>query len=312
MPFRWILKFLVCVCLLDAGFSFAARSTDKQLAKQRAELKSIEASLAKQRKQVKLLESEEKGVLNTIALLDENLNRTREYVSLLSKNESTVKQSLKEINRELDSLDREIKKRSETMKRRIRELYVHGDMGTIEAIYGIFRGESMPDRQAYYVNRLLVRDREMVETLSWIQRERALKKRDASNRLSELRTLQSKKAKEEAGLESQRRTQGSVLAAVQKNKTLQEKAIREIERNQKAMLSLIRKLEKKRAKEIAEAKKAQKKRKSKKESGGKAKTLPKMPVKPIGPKCVPLDGAILSEFGMHEHRFTHPNAKFGC
>lgn len=304
MPFRWILKFLVCVCLLDAGNALAAKSTDRQLAKQRAELKSIEASLAKQRRQVKLLESEEKGVLNTIALLDENLNRTREYVSLLSKNEVTVKQSLKEINRELDSLDREIKKRSGAMKRRIRELYVHGDMGTIEAIYAIFRGESMPDRQAYYVNRLLVRDREMVETLSWIQRERALKKRDASNRLSELRTLQSKKAKEEAGLESQRRTQGSVLAAVQKNKTLQKKAIREIERNQKAMLSLIRKLEKKRAKEIADAKKAQKNRKSKKDKG-KTKSLPKMPVKPIGPKCMPLDGEILSEFGMHEHPILH-------
>ncbi len=303
MPHRLFLKIFLCAVLLCAGQSFSAKSTDRQLAKQRAELKSIEANLAKQRKRVKMLESEEKGVLNTIALLDENLNRTREYVAQLSKNESTVKKSLREINRELDSLDREINLRNDAMKRRIRELYIHGDMGTLESIYAVLRGESSPERGAYYVNRLLVQDREMMETLSWILRERALKKRNASNRLAELRTLQTKKAEEEAGLETQIRTQGTVLASVQKNKSLQQSAIKEIERNQKAILSLIRQLEKKRAKEIAAAKRGQKKKDSKKKKGN-AK-IPQMPPKPIGPKCQPLEGPVISAYGMHEHPVLH-------
>lgn len=304
MPHRPLLKISLCAVLLCFGISFSAKSTDRQLAKQRAELKSIEANLAKQRKRVKMLESEEKGVLNTIALLDENLNRTREYVAQLSKNESTVKKSLREINRELDSLDREIDLRNDAMKRRIRELYIHGDMGTLESVYAVLRGESSPERGAYYVNRLLVQDREMVETLSWILRERALKKRDASNRLAELRTLQTKKAEEEAGLETQIRTQGTVLASVQKDKNLQQSAIKEIERNQKAILSLIRQLEKKRAKEIAAAKKAQKKKDSKQKKKGDSK-VPRMPPKPIGPKCLPLEGAVISAYGMHEHPVLH-------
>ena len=291
---------------LVAAPSFATRkSTSSQLAKQRAELKKLESNLAKQRQKVKLLESEEKGVLNTIAILDENLNRTKEYVQLLAKNESTVKTSLSEINRTLDSLDREIALRNEAMRLRIRELYIHGDMGTVEEILAALRGESSPDGQIYYVNRLLSEDREKVEKLSWLLRERSLKKREASNRLSELHTLQSKKAAEEAGLKTQIQTQGSVLATVQKSKNLQRRAIQEIERNQKTILSLIRQLEKKRASEIAQAKKAKQKKKKLDKSSKPLVKLPKEPVKPIGPKCMPLDGSVISEYGMHEHPVLH-------
>lgn len=291
---------------LVAAPSFATRkSTSSQLAKQRAELKKLESNLAKQRQRVKLLESEEKGVLNTIAILDENLNRTKEYVQLLAKNESTVKTSLSEINRTLDSLDREIALRNEAMRLRIRELYIHGDMGTVEEILAALRGETSPDGQIYYVNRLLSEDREKVEKLSWLLRERSLKKREASNRLSELHTLQSKKAAEEAGLKTQIQMQGSVLATVQKSKNLQRRAIQEIERNQKTILSLIRQLEKKRASEIAQAKKAKQKKKKLDKSSKPLVKLPKEPVKPIGPKCMPLDGSVISEYGMHEHPVLH-------
>ena len=291
---------------LVAAPSFATRkSTSSQLAKQRAELKKLESNLAKQRQKVKLLESEEKGVLNTIAILDENLNRTKEYVQLLAKNESTVKTSLSEINRTLDSLDREIALRNEAMRLRIRELYIHGDMGTVEEILAALRGETSPDGQIYYVNRLLSEDREKVEKLSWLLRERSLKKREASNRLSELHTLQSKKAAEEAGLKTQIQTQGSVLATVQKSKNLQRRAIQEIERNQKTILSLIRQLEKKRASEIAQAKKAKQKKKKLDKSSKPLVKLPKEPAKPIGPKCMPLDGSVISEYGMHEHPVLH-------
>ena len=291
---------------LVAAPSFATRkSTSSQLAKQRAELKKLESNLAKQRQKVKLLESEEKGVLNTIAILDENLNRTKEYVQLLAKNESTVKTSLSEINRTLDSLDRESALRNEAMRLRIRELYIHGDMGTVEEILAALRGETSPDGQIYYVNRLLSEDREKVEKLSWLLRERSLKKREASNRLSELHTLQSKKAAEEAGLKTQIQTQGSVLATKQKSKNLQRRAIQEIERNQKTILSLIRQLEKKRASEIAQAKKAKQKKKKLDKSSKPLVKLPKEPVKPIGPKCMPLDGSVISEYGMHEHPVLH-------
>ncbi len=304
MKFRLLLTFCL-IFLLGSGPSLAARKTTaSELSRQRSELKNLETNLAKQRKRARLLESEEKGVLNTIAVLDENLNRTREYVQLLSQSERTVKKSLREINEELDSLDSEISRRNAAMKKRIRSLYIQGGTGIWNAIYAEIEGEASPERQLYYVDRLLARDREQVEKLSWLLRERSLKKREATSRLSELHGLQAKKAAEEEGLKVQIQTQGTVLATVQKNKTLQQRAIREIEQNQKTMLALIRKLEKKRERELAEAKKANQKKKAKK-SGKKVARLPQVPVKPIGPKCMPLNGEIISQYGMHEHPVLH-------
>lgn len=304
MKFRLFLTFCL-LFLLGNGLSFAAKKTTAgELSKQRTELKNLEANLVKQRKRIRLLESEEKGVLNTIAVLDENLTRTKEYVQLLSRNESTVKKSLREINWELDSLDSEISRRNEAMKKRIRKLYIHGGTGIWNAVYAEIKGETSPERQIYYVDRLLARDREQVEKLSWLLRERSLKKREATSRLSELHSLQAKKAAEEEGLKSQIQTQGTVLAAVQKNKTLQQRAVQEIERNQKTMLALIRKLEKKREREIAEAKRAKQKKKTQK-PGKKIAKMPQISVKPIGPKCMPLNGEIISRYGMHEHPVLH-------
>lgn len=304
MDFR-LLSIFCLLLFLGSDVAFAAkRTTAGELSRQRSELKNLEANLAKQRKRVKMLESEEKGVLNTIAVLGENLNRTKEYVQLLSRNESTVRKSIREINAELDSLDAEISRRNAAMKSRIRNLYIHGGTGIWESVYAEFRGEASPERQIYYVDRLLSRDREHVEKLSWLLRERALKKREATGRLSELRGLQRKKAAEEEGLESQIQAQGTVLATVRKSRSLQQRAVEEIERNQKAMLSLIRQLEKKREREIAAAKKAKEKKKAKK-SGKSPVKLPPAPVKPIGPKCMPLDGEIISRYGMHEHPVLH-------
>ena len=228
MRFRFLFVGFLIVLLGTVPLWAAKKSTSSQLAKQRAELKNLEANLAKQRKKVRLLESEEKGVLNTIAVLDENLNRTKEYVQVLAKNESTVKQLLAEIGHSLDSLDKEIARRNRAMQKRIRELYIHGDRGTPEEILAILKGETSPERQIYYVNRILTDDREKMDRLSWLLRERALKKREASGRLSELRSLQSKKTAEEEGLKQQIQTQGAVLASVQKSKSLQTKAIQEI------------------------------------------------------------------------------------
>ncbi|MCK9181910.1 MAG: peptidoglycan DD-metalloendopeptidase family protein [Fibrobacteraceae bacterium] len=306
-----ILHFFRSALLLSvfaASFAFSAQATEKELAKQRAELKAIEASLARQRKQVKLLESEEKGVLNTIAILDENLTRTKEYVALLEKNESTVKTSLESIECELDSLDAEIDKRNFAMRLRIRELYIHGDAGPLEEAYAILTGEGSPERQIYYVNRLLTDDKAKVEKLSWLLRTRALKKREAASRLDELQSLQTKKAAEEKGLQNQISTQGTVLSTVQKNKNLQQKAIKEIEQNQKTMLSLIRKLEEKRAREMAEAKRKAEEEAKKKGTSKSSKQASPVVVsvpKPIGPKCMPLQGQVISNYGMQEHPVLH-------
>ena len=296
------------LCLF-VGMAFAApKKTDAQIKEQKTALKKLESDLAKKRKEIAQLENEEKGVLNTISLLDQNLNQTRIYITELSKNEVMVQRSLEELARDIDSLDNKIHVRREAMKRRVRTLYVNGRSSEAKALYSLLSEEGNPERQAYWVHRLLNRDKEEIETLSRMVRERDEMRTQQAARLADLAILRSKKASEEKGLVSQMSNQEKMLVSLKHDKAMQRRALEEFERNQKTMLALIKKLEEKRKKEIAAAKKAEAERK--KAKGKKAPKEVSKPKKTVastvkGPKCMPLEGEIISQYGLQEHPVLH-------
>jgi septal ring factor EnvC (AmiA/AmiB activator) len=149
------------------------------------------------------------------------------------------------------------------------------------------------------VRRLLTEDKSRVDKLQASLRERELIKKKESAHLVELRSLKSKKAIEEKGLVGQIHTQSAVLDALKKDKNMQRRALKEFERDQKTMLALINKLEEKRKRELEEA------RKKKNTSKGSLKAPPSTAVAAVGPKCMPLQGDIISQYGSHEHPVLH-------
>lgn len=300
---------VVFLCLLVGLAGAAPKKTDAQIKEQRNALKKLESDLAKKREELVLLETEEKGVLNTISLLDQNLNQTRVYITELSKNEKLVQQAVEQLKRDIDSLDNKIHIRKEAMKVRIRKLYVNGRYSEAEVLYRLLSREGDPRRQAYWVHHVLNEDRVQVETLTAMVTERDEKKREAEEHLFELNGLREKKAREEKGLVSQMSNQEQMLMSLKHDKAMQQRALREFERNQKVMQALIAKLEAKRKKEIEEAKKAEAARKAKQKKQKEKKVVEK-PKKTIagsvkGPKCMPLEGEIISNYGLQEHPVLH-------
>lgn len=300
---------VVFLCLLVGLAGAAPKKTDAQIKEQRTALKKLESDLAKKREELVLLETEEKGVLNTISLLDQNLNQTRVYITELSKNERLVQQAVEQLKRDIDSLDNKIHVRKEAMKVRIRKLYVNGRYSEAEVLYRLLSREGNPRRQAYWVHHVLNEDRVQVETLTAMVTERDEKKREAEEHLVELNGLREKKAREEKGLVSQMSNQEQMLMSLKHDKAMQQRALQEFERNQKVMQALIAKLEAKRKKEIEEAKKAEAARKAKQKKQ-KEKKIVEKPKKTIagsvkGPKCMPLEGEIISNYGLQEHPVLH-------
>jgi len=296
---KGFLQFGILFLLISFGIGFAAPATDKALQEQRNALKRLEKTLSRQRNQLKLLETEEKGVLNTISLLDQNLNQTREYVGMLASNEMAVNHALMVLSIELDSLDHGIAMQQAAMKKRIRELYIKGRNSNWEYLYRLMRQKENPERHLYMVRRLLTEDKSRVDKLQALLREREIIKKKEFAHLLELRTLRNKKAIEEKSLVGQIKNQGTVLETLKRDKNVQKQALQEFERDQKTMLALIKKLEEKRKKELEEAKK--KKRMSK----GKTKTTRSTVIATVGPKCMPLQGEIISKYGSHEHPVLH-------
>ncbi|MBR4916671.1 MAG: peptidoglycan DD-metalloendopeptidase family protein [Fibrobacter sp.] len=307
---------VVLLCLFVGLAGAAPKKTDAQIREQRSALKKLESDLAKKREELVLLETEEKGVLNTISLLDQNLNQTRVYITELSKNERLVQQAVEQLKHDIDSLDNRIHERKVAMKVRIRKLYVNGRYSEAEVLYRLLSREGNPRRQAYWVHHVLNEDRIQVETLTAMVSERDEKKREAEEHLVELNSLREKKSREEKGLVSQMGNQEKMLMSLKHDKAMQQRALQEFERNQKVMQALIAKLEAKRKKELEEAKKAEEKRKAeaarkkKQKEKEKEKKIVEKPKKTIagsvkGPKCMPLEGEIISQYGLQEHPVLH-------
>ena len=311
-------QFVALLCLLvgvAVGLADAApKKTDAQIKEQRTALKKLESDLAKKREELALLETEEKGVLNTLSLLDQNLNQTRVYINELSKNETLVQKAVEQLSRDIDSLDQKILVRKEAMKLRVRKLYVNGRYSDAEVLYQLLTRKGNPERQAYWVHHVLNEDRIQVETLTLMLQERDEKKRSEEEHLAELNRLREKKAREEKGLVSQVGNQEKMLLSLKHDKAMQQRALQEFERNQKVMQKLIEKLEQKRKKEIEAARKAEEKRKAeaarKKKQKEKEQKVVEKPKKTIagsvkGPKCMPLEGQVISNYGLQEHPVLH-------
>ena len=261
---RFIIPLLFFVFAVVAGSavsSYAApKKTDAQIDEQKNALKKLEVDLAKKREELAVLETEEKGVLNTISLLDQNLNRTRSYLSELTRNEDLLQGAVKQLVMDIDSLDSKIKARKRAMRKRIRNLYVHGRSSDAEILFELLTKNGNPEREVYWVHHLLNRDREDVETLRRLVAERMQKQQMQEKHLAQLSRLRSRKAVEERGLVAQMNGQARMLNSLKHDKAVQRMALKEFERNQKTMLALLKKLEQRRKREIEEAKRAEARR----------------------------------------------------
>ena len=296
------------------------RKTDAQIDEQKNALRKLESDLAKKRQELALLETEEKGVLNTISILDQNLNQTRTYISELSKSEVMLEQAIVNLNADIDSLDKRIEARKETMKKRIRTLYVKGRNNEARVLYSLLTQKANPDREVYWVHHILNQDQQEVEMLQQLVQERDEKKQMETEHLSDLKQMRSKKALEEKGLVSQMNGQEKMLLNLKHDQNMQRRALKEFEQNQKTMLALIKKLEEKRKKEIEQAKKEEAARKAR-EKAEKAKKGKKKETKPEpktvekpkvvvtrtvkGPRCTPMKGEVISHDGWQEHPVLH-------
>jgi len=288
-----ILNCLIIAVIFAFLNSFAAPATsvDKELRSNADALKKIQKDMKKAEAKVKELESKESGVLKSIAEIDGGLTRTREHLTDLQKKENSLKLAITGIEKEMGLLQQSINEQREAIASRLRNLYIHGKREEWELLFNLLKENENPERKVYWVQRLLENDRTIVESyLAFINKQKE-KKQALGAKQREMVALHESKAKEEQKLQNQLLFQNEVLTKVKRDKSTQERAIEEYRRNQQTLAALITTLEKKRQAELAAKKKAEKKGVAVKET----------PVA-IGPKCTPLKGEIISEYGYHVNK----------
>jgi len=281
---------LIILGILAQTFAQANTSVEKQLKSQTDAMKKIQRDIQAAERKVKTLEAKETGVLENIAQIDNGLMRTREHLSDLQKMESSLKLSISGIEKEISALQKNIDIQKEAIASRLRNLYIHGKKEEWELLFNLLKENENPERKIYWVQRLLENDRAIIENyLAFINRQKE-KRRQLGAKQKEMADLHENKAKEELRLKNQLAFQNDVLTKVKKDKSTQEKAIEEYKQNQQTLATLIATLEKKRQAELAAAKKKA------------VETQTKLPPVAIGPKCTPLSGQILSDYGYHTNK----------
>lgn len=294
--FFWVLLW----CLgWQGAWSASSKSLEKQLNQQRKALKGLEKELSQQRRKLRTMETEEKGVLNMINLLGQNLGQTREYLEELARTQVMLETSIAGSQDDISRLQKEIVVQEKVMHQRVRELYIQGRRAEWEHLLTLLQKKQNPDRSWVQVQRLLKMDQQMVQRyLETLKQKKDLEFK-LRQRWAELTEVKKRKREESSGLQKQIDHQEQSLTLLRHDQTLHRKALNEYEQNQKTMLALIRALQQKK-------KKAEKEEKRRAALARKKKT--KIARKPsqqkslsVGPKCVPLKGPLLAEYGFHRH-----------
>ncbi|MDR1812929.1 MAG: peptidoglycan DD-metalloendopeptidase family protein [Candidatus Fibromonas sp.] len=279
---------------------FAATSVDKQLKSNTEALKKTQANIQKAEAKVKELEYKESGVLKTIAEIDNGLTQTREYIIDLQKKENSLKHTITGIEKEIDVLQQNIDEQKKAIATRIKNLYTH-KQEEWELLLNLLKDNENPERKIYWVQRLLEGDKIVVENHLASMSSLREKKQQLGTRQLEMAALHENKTKEEVKLQNQLLFQNDVLTKVKKDKSTQERAIEEYRRNQQSLAAIIAALEKKRQAEIKRQEELAAKKKSEEQKKAKVAVPKETPVA-IGPKCTPLTGQIISDYGYHVNR----------
>jgi len=279
-----------------------ATSVDKELKSNADALKKIQKEMEKAEAKKKDWENKESGVLKNIAEIDDGLIRTRESLNDLQKKEQKLTLTIQDIEKEIEDLQKNIDMQKKAIASRIRNLYIHGKREEWELLFNLLKENENPERKLYWVQRLLESDKAIVENYQISMKKQEEKKEQLRATQKEMVVLHESKAKEERKLHDQLQFQNQALTKIKENKSEQEKAIEEYKRNQNTLAALIAALEKRRQAEIA-AKKKEEERKAREKQLPKGKVaIPKETPVAIGPKCTPLNGEIISEYGYHVNK----------
>jgi len=276
-----------------------ASSVDKQLKSNAAALKRNQEEIKKAEIKVMELENKESGVLKTIAEIDYGLTQTREQLFVLERKENSLKTAIKSIEDEIAHLQKSIDTQKKAIAARIRDLYIHGKREEWELLFNLLKENENPERKLYWVQRLLESDRTAIDNyLASIEKQQE-RKQQLGIKQKEMEELHESKSKEESKYQNQLVFQNEILTKVKKDKTTQQRVIEEYKQNQQTLTALIATLEKKRQ---AESKRqAELKLKSQSPAEATKKIENEVPIA-VGPKCTPLNGEIISNYGYHENR----------
>ena len=269
---------LAVVLLLAPCFFTAAEDEDLQ-----GQLTDVQTQMEQQQQKKGEAEATIGNVFERLRVIQESLDAAmKEYKDITAQIMETEKK-IAVTQAQLDKVQKQLESRQGILSRRIRDIYMHGQLNYLDVVIGAKDFNDFANR-VELLRRIISADMELIATIKDEQNQVAAAKAILEEERARQAQLQAQSAAKKEEIEKHKAEQQVLLAKAQNDKATAEAALAELQASSNAITAKLRQ----RAAERAAAA----------GSGGAASY---QPVSGSGVFMWPVSGPITSPFGYREH-----------
>ncbi|HEY6010875.1 MAG TPA: peptidoglycan DD-metalloendopeptidase family protein [Nitrospirota bacterium] len=274
---------LMIMLMLCMGGSAASGGDDTTGKK---ELQRIKREMIEKKRQLKRADRKERSVLSELERIDRGIQSGSAELAGQQRLHRDAEAALREVELNNAGLNRQLDGLKRSYSQRVRALYKMSRSGSAAAVLTLDGSEGALKRTRY-LGAIVERDRTLIRQYGSALELLAIRQAEITQKKNELlersRAVELKKAE----LESQRRKKAVILADVRGQKGLYEQTLRELETSSASLWAMVRKDEQQ--------------RKAAKTPVAPSKAETVVPQSGHGRLSWPVDGPVLTRFGMQRH-----------
>ncbi len=230
-----VLLGLFLVCSISSAWADVETKEDN--------LKAYEQQIKTQKEKLKKLGGREGSLLREVNRLSSQVNKLERKIDGLDREKKNLEERIDKTNGEISRLSKDVRSRDARVKKRLRELYMHGKPNYMKVLLA---AESPLDfrKRRFLVTRWVNHDRQLIGEYQTkvveLSEQKSLLEADRQQHKVILKKLSGQKR----ALSRDKTEQSQLLALVRNQQSFYEKSIRELEQAAKDLQKLIETLRK--------------------------------------------------------------------
>lgn len=280
---------LAACCLLSPCWTALAEDEDLQ-----DQLSTVQSQMAEQEQKKNEAEAVIGNVFEKLRVIQENLDAAQAEYKAISGRLAATEKEIEKNQAELEKAETHLKNRENVLSRRIRDIYMHGQLNYLDVVVGAKDFSDFANR-VELLRRIVSSDLELITSIKAERDQIAEARAVLEDQRKELAKLRDEAAAKQQEIEKHKAEQQVILEKAQNDKATAEEAYAELEASSNQIAQMLR--EREAARQAAAAAAAAPSDDG--YGGGGADYY--QPVSGSGAMIWPVNGVVTSPFGYRTH-----------
>lgn len=224
------------VCLALAVFSVSAFyiCAFQAQADPNSQLREKKSQLAAQRKRLDIINERERDLSRQLSDTQADLQYSREAYREAKASLQAAEKQLKNITKRLGEATKEYQKAQRVLGKRLREIYLQGDVGYLVVLLGAESFTEFID-QTYYLSLIIENDRQLVTQVRGLKQELEVKKVQSERTVRQIKDLKDAQENRVKKLQQIEEKRSSLLADTRRQRDSLSSYVSELENSTQAL-----------------------------------------------------------------------------